>query len=77
MNRLLQEKDNRIGKMIGAGKNDAQIIETLYWSTLTRAPSKAEFEAMQQHVDSASDRRKALEDVAWSLLNAKEFLLRK
>ena len=77
LNRLLQQGDNRIGTMIAAGASDPEIVGALYWATLTRPPSEAELGAMVAHVGSAGDRRAALEDVAWSLLNAKEFILKK
>ena len=77
LNRLLQQEDNRIGKLLESKQPGAELIDTLYWSILTRAPSAAERVAMAGHLGGAGDRRAAAEDIAWSLLNAKEFILRK
>jgi hypothetical protein len=74
---LLSRKDNRIGKLIDAGKSNGEIIEELYWSALTRPPTDDERREMTEHVRDAGERRKGLEDVAWALLNAKEFVLRR
>jgi hypothetical protein len=73
---LLAAGDNRIGKLIGEGKTDEQVVQELYWSALTRPPSTDELTGMTEHVKRAPDRRKGLEDVAWALLNSKEFVLR-
>ena len=73
---LLEAKDNRIGSLMSAGKSDGQIINEMYWASLTRAPSASELSVMNDHVKRARDRRGGLEDVGWALLNAKEFILR-
>ncbi len=77
LNRLLQQDNNRIGRQIRQGNGDAEIVDTLYWAILTRAPSPDEGTAMLQYLSAAGNRRGALEDVAWGLLNAKEFILRR
>ena len=77
LNRLLQQDNNRIGRQINQGNRDAEIVDTLYWAILTRAPSADEGTAMLQYLSAATSRRDALEDVAWGLLNAKEFILRR
>lgn len=77
LNAILSHKDNKIGKLINKGKDDLEIIDELYWCILTRPPVEEEWSTMLSYVSLSSDRRSALEDVAWSLLNAKEFLLRK
>ena len=77
LNRLLRQDNNRIGRQIRQGNRDAEIVDALYWAILTRAPSANESTAMLQYLSAAGDRRGALEDVAWGLLNAKEFILRR
>jgi hypothetical protein len=77
MARMLSAPDNRIGRMMAAGKSDEQIIEELYLAALSRLPTAKESQAMCEHVTRAASRRDGLEDVAWALLNAKEFVLRK
>jgi hypothetical protein len=74
---MLAARDNRLGKLLAEGKSTAAIISELYWAALTRAPSDVELACLSQHVWESATRRAGLEDVAWALLNAKEFVLRK
>jgi hypothetical protein len=74
---LLDDENNRIGKLIAAGKKDVEIIETFYLAALSRYPTAKEREKLVAFVAKAKDRRAALEDVVWGLVNAKEFLLRR
>jgi hypothetical protein len=74
---LIARPGNRIDQLIEAKKTDEQIIDELYWTALSRPPASDERAGMVEHVRAAKDRRKALEDVAWALLNAKEFVLRR
>ncbi|MED5470781.1 MAG: hypothetical protein VX577_03470, partial [Verrucomicrobiota bacterium] len=77
INGIIKKEDNRVGRLIGEGKDDLEIINELYWAVLTRPPSSAEWSLMLSYVSLAENRRSAIEDISWSLLNAKEFLLRK
>jgi hypothetical protein len=74
---LIAEKDNRLGLLLAAGKSDRDILEEFYLAALCRPPSAAELEKTLGYVGRAKDRRAALEDVVWGLVNAKEFLLRR
>jgi hypothetical protein len=74
---LLREPDNRIGKLMTAGKADAEILDELYLAALARPPSETERVRLLAYVGGAKDRRAAWEDVVWGLVNAKEFLLRR
>jgi len=58
------------------GDPDAQIIEELYWVALSRGPTQEEATFAADFVRRKTDRRKALEDVLWALLNSNELLLR-
>ena len=75
--RLLADSNNRLATLLKDGRTDEQMIEELYWTALTRPPTYDENKTMLDHLHSSKDRRKALEDVAWALLNAKEFVLRR
>ncbi|HKS38808.1 MAG TPA: DUF1549 and DUF1553 domain-containing protein [Verrucomicrobiae bacterium] len=77
INELLKEPENRLERLVASGKSTREVIDELYWSALTRAPTKAELTRASSLLEGASDRRPALEDLTWALLNAKEFLLRK
>jgi hypothetical protein len=76
LNTLLSERDNRLGRLLAAKGSDKEIVEELYLSALCRPPSPREMEAMTASLRKAKDRRAALEDIVWGLVNAKEFLLR-
>jgi hypothetical protein len=77
MNSLVKDADNRLGKMLSAGKTDAEMLEEFYLAALCRPPTAAESKKLRAYVGGASDRRAAWEDVHWALLNSKEFLLRR
>jgi hypothetical protein len=74
---LITHADNRLTRLLASGKSNEQLIEELYLATVTRLPSRDELDRMSSHVERAKDRRQGLEDVAWALLNSKEFVLRK
>ena len=77
VNRAVSESDNRLGQLLKAGKSNREIIDELFLAALCRPPRAAERSALVARVERAADRRRALEDVLWGLLNSKEFLLRK
>ena len=77
LHQMLGDPDNRIGKMLAAGRSDAEIVDTLYLAALSRHPTTQEEAKLVGFVRKAKDRRAALEDVAWGLVNSKEFLLRR
>lgn len=77
MNEMLSAKDNRIGKLLAAKKSNREIVTEFYLTALCRPPSARELQATEALIDRSKDRRAALEDVVWGLVNAKEFLLRR
>jgi hypothetical protein len=70
----LRDKRSRIARLIKAGKSDDDIISSLYLAALSRRPVAAEFAAAKKHIAASKDRKQALEDVGWAILNSKEFL---
>jgi len=76
LNQMLRQPDNRIGRLLAAGKSDAEILEEFYLAALCRLPSARERQAALAMIERSKDRRAALEDLVWGLVNAKEFLLR-
>jgi hypothetical protein len=76
VNDRLRNANNRIGKLLAAKKTDKEVVADLFLTTLSRLPTVTEESAMLGHVSAAADRRRALEDVHWALINAKEFLFR-
>lgn len=77
VDRKLKVPRNRVGRLIEAGKSDAEITEELYLAAYSRFPTAKERAAMLAYVRGKADRRQALEDCLWALINSKEFLLRR
>jgi hypothetical protein len=75
--RMLTDPNNRLGKLLQAGRSDRDILSELYLAALCRYPTPEEQQRLLQHVGQAADRRAAWEDVLWAILNSKEFLLRR
>ncbi len=70
----LRADNGRIATMIKEMKPDDEIIASLYLAALARTPSAEEMTASKTHIAAQTDRRQALEDVGWAILNSKEFL---
>jgi hypothetical protein len=76
LNRMLTAKGNRLGKLLAADAPPSAVVEELYLASLSRYPTDREREAAVGLLTRSADRRSAAEDLAWGLVNAKEFLLR-
>lgn len=70
----LRDANGRIHKMISANNTDDEIITTLYMAALSRKPVEGEMAAAKRHITASADRKLAIEDVGWAILNSKEFL---
>jgi hypothetical protein len=70
----LRADNGRIATMMKENKTDDEIITAMYLAALARLPSTEEMAASKQHIGNQQDRRQALEDVGWAILNSKEFL---
>ena len=77
VNTLLTRAENRLGQLLATTRPDSEIVEELFWSVLSRAPSTAERDRGEKVLFTASNRRGALEDLAWALVNSKEFIFRR
>jgi len=77
LDKLLRKKENRLGELVQSGKSAVEILTDLYWHTLSRPPSEAERARLVPELETAADARAMLEDITWSLVNSKEFLLRR
>ncbi len=77
VNALLTEPKNRLGQMLEMEKTNPEMIRWLFLAALSRNPSPAEMNKLGNYFDKAEDKRQALEDIAWGLINSKEFLLRR
>ncbi len=77
INQMLAEQGNRIDVLTRSNRATADLLQELYWTTLTRPATDDELRQNRRYIESAKSRRMALEDIAWGLLNSHEFLLRR
>lgn len=70
----LSHADNRIAAWLDSGKPDAEVLDEMFLSTLSRFPSPQEKDRLLTRIGKASARREAWEDVLWAILNSKEFV---
>ena len=77
LHEMISSPDNRLGALSGSGLKEDELIGELYWSALGRTPSAAESSSARRLFSSSGGGRAGLEDLAWALVNSKEFLLRR
>jgi len=74
---LLRNQNNRLTALLASNQPPDQIVTNLCWTALSRPPTSIELAEGVRYLSEAKDKRQALEDLTWALLNAKEFVLRK
>jgi hypothetical protein len=77
ISQLLGNPNNRLTTLLSSKLSPEQMINDLYWTALSRPPTSIESSESVKYFSQSKDQRQALEDIAWALLNAKEFVLRK
>jgi hypothetical protein len=65
---------NLVGKMLQEKKTPAQVVEHLYVRCLSRPPKPEELKTLLAMVDAAKDKKQALDDVFWAIMNSREFM---
>ncbi len=74
INERLNDSRNRLFQLAGTDRPSDEVITELYWIALSRDPTAVELQAAAKFL--AADRLAGLQDLAWALLNSKEFLFR-
>lgn len=74
INRKITHQSGRLAKLLAGGKTDAEVVETLYLLTLSRAPSLAEREHVKAELARAPSREEGFQDLFWALLNSSKFV---
>jgi hypothetical protein len=71
----LTHEAGRIARLAGSGADDAALIDELYLTAYSRFPTDTERQTVAEYLKSLSNtRRRAAEDILWSLMNTPEFL---
>ncbi len=75
VNAKISHRQGTARKLADSSLTDSQIIDEIYLGTLTRYPTDDERQLMTSAFEAAAgQRRTAVEDILWSVLNTKEFL---
>jgi hypothetical protein len=61
-------------QMLDANKPLAEIVETIYIACLARKPTAEESQKLDALVAAEPNKRAAVDDVMWAVLNSREFL---
>jgi hypothetical protein len=68
------EEGGVVARMLKQGKTPPEIIENLYLRCFSRKPTAEELDKLTKMIPEEDKPEQALNDVFWSLLNAKEFV---
>jgi hypothetical protein len=69
----ISDKNGALEKWLQSGKSDAEVVDELFLSTLSRFPTSAERARLAKQM-SGVPRPEAFQDLLWALLSAREFV---
>lgn len=72
--RKLQSRKGVCAQLSQSSMPDSEIIDELYLRAICRFPTVEERQLMTQAFTASTDRRTAIEDILWTLLNSREFV---
>lgn len=76
---LVQAKLNaptgRLQQLLKSGKSDTEALQELFLATLGRRPTERDERSFADHLRRVGNRRTALTDALWALINSREFIL--
>jgi hypothetical protein len=75
MREKLIAKGGRLDALMNAGLDEEKILSELFLASLSRFPTATESTVLKEIMHKSNDRRQTLEDILWSLLNSKEFVM--
>ena len=72
----LESADGGVAKLLASNQSNAEILDVVYLSALSRYPAEAERQRLQLLLAEApeSEKRAVIEDLFWSVLTSREFL---
>src|SRR5262245_48031284 len=65
-----------LADLLAEGQTDDEIVTALYERVLARRPRNEELATCRKYLAKVPDRKEALEDILWALVNSTEFLLK-
>jgi hypothetical protein len=72
--KLQNARGNRLGKLLAAKKDDAEVLDELFLATLSRPPTEKERAHFELVRAGRKDRTAAFRDCLWALINTSEFV---
>ncbi len=69
------DAEGRVNKLAKGTLKDDQLVEELFLATLSRLPTAKDRQAFMDYRKTVTDRRAAILDTMWALINTREFIL--
>ena len=66
-------KGGRLDRLLGSGATDAELIEEIYLTALSRFPTQEEVEGLQMRIAHQESRRVGFANLLWAVINSREF----
>ncbi len=75
LQKRISAKESIVNRMLAAGRSDEEILREIYLRAFSRAPRPDELVQAKGFIVEAGSRKQGLEDLLWTVLNSREFLL--
>lgn len=70
----LSHANGQLARLVASHPDNAKLADELYLTFFSRMPTATERQLVAKHLAASPDRQQSVEDYAWSLLNAVEFV---